>query len=182
MTYIVSIIKGFGGNSMYNNKMMAEMPYPEVEIDCPSTKDVKCIMDLYAGVDSELTAVIQYMYQSYIIGDKNEELHSSLEHIAMAEMKHMELLGECIVALGCTPVTGGNRQFWNGSMVNYNKDIVSILDINIKAEEKAIAGYKLAARSVDNYSVKELLERIEMDEKIHLEAFRAMKMKICVMK
>ena len=166
---------------MYNN-MMAALPYPELEIDYPSSKDVKCIMDLYAGVDSELTAIIQYMYQSYIVGNKDDELHTLLEQVAMAEMKHMELLGECIVALGGTPVTGGNRQFWNGSVVNYTKDIVSILDINIRGEEKAIALYKQAARCVDNYSVKELLERIEMDEIIHLDAFKAMKIKICMTK
>ena len=167
---------------MNNNMLMADLPYPQVEVDCQSACDVRCIMDLYAGADSELTAIIQYMYQSYIIGEVNEDFHHMLEHIAMAEMKHMELLGECIVALGGTPVTGGNRQFWNGSMVNYSKDPVALLDSDIKLEEKAICAYKRAVRCVDNYSIKELLERIIIDEKLHLETFKAMKMQVCAMK
>ncbi len=163
---------------MHNNMLMADMPYPELENECPSVSDVRCMMDLFAGVESELTAIIQYMYQSYIVGEDSEEFHLLLEQVAMAEMKHMELLGEAIVAFGGTPVTGGNRQFWNGAMVNYTKDPIAILDTNIKLEQHAIDGYNKAIRCVDNYSLKELFERIILDEKIHLAAFKAMKVKL----
>ena len=156
-----------------SERMMSK--YPTVEIDCPSLSDVRCLMDSYGGESSETTAIMQYMYQAYILKEIDYELYKTIENIAIQEMTHHELLGETIVKLGGTPVIGGYRQFWNGAMVNYTKDIMSILDANIKGETIAIENYKKAIKCVDNYSIKELLEAIISDEKEHLKTFYELK-------
>lgn len=149
--------------------------YPEVEIDRPSMNDVRCLMDSYSGMDGELTAILQYAFQSYIMEGVDDDLAEMILKIAIVEMEHHELLGTTISRLGGTPVMGGNRQFWNGAMVNYAKDPLSILDADIRSEQTAIDCYKRVIRCVDNYSIKELIESIIEDEEEHLAMFREAK-------
>ncbi len=157
-----------------------DLEYPEVEIDSVSMSDCRCLMEDYGGAESELTAILTYIYQAYTLNEMEQykELYDTLEGIAITEMHHHELLGETIVKLGGTPVMGGNQKFWNGSMVNYCKDIINMINIDIKAENIAIENYKKTMRCVQNYSIRELIERIIMDEELHILALEEQKRKI----
>ena len=46
-------------------------------------------MEDYGGAESELTAILTYMYQAYIVSDMPEykELYDTLEGIAITEMQ-----------------------------------------------------------------------------------------------
>lgn len=165
--------------------LSVDLEYPEVEVECESLSDARCLMEDYGGAEGELTAVTTYIYQDYVLGgmgDKYDELAETLMRIAITEMHHHHLLGEAIVKLGGTPVMGGRCKFWNGSMVNYCKDPISMLTNNIKAEKIAIANYKKTMRCVENYSIRELIERIIMDEELHILAFEEQKCKLLMEK
>lgn len=157
-----------------------DLEYPEVEIDSASMSDCRCLMEDYGGAEGELTAILTYSYQAYVISDMEEyaELYETFEEIAITEMHHHELLGETIVKLGGTPVMGGCHKFWNGSMVNYCKDVINMINMDIMAEKTAIENYKKTIRCLQNYSVRELIERIIMDEELHILALEEQKSKI----
>ena len=157
-----------------------DLEYPEIDIDSVSMSDCRYLMEDYGGAESELTAILTYIYQTYILSEMEEykELHDTLHGIAITEMHHHELLGEAIVKLGGTPVMGGTHKFWNASMVNYCKDIINMINIDIKAENIAIENYKKTMRCVQNYSIRELIERIIMDEELHILALEECKRKI----
>lgn len=144
----------------------SDLPYPEMDIQRPNANDVRLLLPLYAGKDSETTAILTYMYQTYVLPDT--EVSRALERIAIVEMHHQEKLGHTINALGGTPIIGGNYNYWQGGYVNYSKDVKRILDNNINDEKKAIAEYSRSARLASTPYVSQLLERIKIDEEIHL--------------
>ena len=86
-------------------------------------------------------------------------------------MRHHELLGKAIVKLGGYPVMGG-RTYWSGSFVNYTLDPKKFLRENITAEETAILNYERTVLSLRTESVKALIERIVLDEELHIKIFK----------
>lgn len=148
---------------------VSELPYPD--IDCAENlADSKLLMPSYGGPSGELTAVTTYCFQSYIC-TRSREIAETLECIARAEMRHHELLGKAIVKLGGYPVMGG-RTYWSGSFLNYTLDPKKFLRENITAEETAILNYERTVLSLRTESVKALIERIVLDEELHIKIFK----------
>ncbi len=146
-----------------------ELPYPEVE-PAENLADSKLLMPNYGGPAGELTAMTTYCFQNYIT-QKNKELADALIGIAKCEMHHHELLGETIFKLGGYPVMGG-RTYWNGSFANYTLDPKKYLQQNIVGEETAILNYERTVLNLKTESVKLLLERIILDEELHIKIFK----------
>lgn len=152
------------------NKFALDTPYPQVRGTC-SARDMKIMMDLYSGRGGELTAITQYLYQRYIIGDIDENMAKTLFGISKTEMKHHSLLGDAIVKVGGDPIMGGSTCFWSGSNLNYTKNPICFLQNNISAEQQAICSYRRAAACINNASLSELFLRIIQDEELHIEIF-----------
>jgi bacterioferritin len=145
-------------------------PYPTVEKGSdPET--VRMLKEDYAGAVSELTAVTQYLYQNVLSAD-NESFANAILQIAIAEMSHMDMLGDAILALGGNPAFGNGTTYWHGKHVNYARTLPEMLSADIAAETQAIANYERHAERARNASVRALLERIVKDEKLHLRFFR----------
>ncbi|HRR89672.1 MAG TPA: ferritin-like domain-containing protein, partial [Eubacteriales bacterium] len=87
------------------------------------------------------------------------------------EMEHHEQLGKTIFKLGGYPVLGGANYPWSGSFVNYAGDLRKILEINIRGEELAIYNYEKTILRLTNHQVIKLLERIILDEELHIKIF-----------
>lgn len=149
----------------------SELPYPEIT---PSSNlhDAKLLMPDYSGQNGELTAILTYGYQSYISW-QNAELSKALEEIGIVEMHHHEMLGKAIYKLGGYPVMGG-RNYWNGSYVNYTIEPKRFLENNIVAEETAILNYERTILNINEEQVKLLIERIILDEEMHIKIFKSL--------
>lgn len=151
-----------------------DLPYPEVVIEHKNPLEGKRLMNDYAGKESETTAIMTYIYQSYVLAETYPEIADALEHIGIAEMTHHELLGTTIARLGNYPVIGGRNQFWNGSFVNYTVDVRKILKIDIEGEEQAIINYEKTIAVLENDSIKRLIERIILDEELHIKILKGL--------
>lgn len=152
----------------------ADLPYPEPLILYPNPLEAKKLMNDYGGRDSETTAIMQYMYQHYMLKKDYPAYADKLEEIAIAEMHHHDLLGTSIAQLGGFPVIGGKNSFWNGSYVNYINDPIKMLEIDIHGEDLAIANYEKTILVLQNDSIKQLIERIIADEEQHIIVLKAM--------
>lgn len=152
-----------------NLKFASDLPYPEIIVE-ENLQESKLLMPSYSGVAGELTAILTYAFQSYITINL-PEIHNAIEHIAQTEMHHHELLGTTITKLGGFPVMGA-RGYWNGSFVNYTLSPKKFLQQNIVAEENAIRNYEHTILNLSSPSVKMLLERIILDEQVHIEDFK----------
>lgn len=150
-------------------KCTVDLPFPEIKIDRMSKHDVCCLLEDFGGRASETTAVMQYIYQAYITCEIEGEWHDLFQSIAMAEMQHHKQIGMAISKLGGIPVIGGCRDFWSGFSVDYTRDLCRMIEIDIDGEKAAIMHYKKTIECLENYSCRELIERIIKDEELHLE-------------
>lgn len=157
------------------------LPYPPVRVLCQNKQTVELLRPLYAGATGELTAIAQYLYQELCLDSRYPDLAALLERISIAEMRHLQILGELIVQLGGNPQyyaqtpyrrRGNANQYWNASYLVYEMDARAILTENIRAEEAAIHAYQNVICTVHEEGIRALLRRICMDEQMHLKEFQ----------
>lgn len=150
-------------------KFASDLPYPEITTR-HNPQDAKLLMGVYCGSQGELSAITTYAYQAYIT-QKYPELAKVLSGIAATEMHHHKLLGCTIYALGGYPVMGA-RTYWNGSFARYTINPQRYLKENIIAEQNAITNYEHTILNLSTDDVKLLLERIILDEELHVRIFK----------
>lgn len=154
-------------------EVVSKLPYPEVVVTCKNISDAKLLMNDYAGRESETSALMQYMYQYYIVDQFEHDIAHVLEGIAITEMRHHEMLGKTIVKLGGDPKISGLGPFWNGSFLYYTRQLKQMLIKDIADEETAIRNYTKTAMCLSNKSVVDLIYRIILDEEIHIKTLKS---------
>ncbi len=153
----------------------ANKEYPQiVDAEC-NEYYVRLLYNLRSSCESEMTAILQYLYQHDILKKSNKEIAYILEEISLVEMHHMELLGEAIVAFGGKPcyIDADGKPF-NTCCVAYYTNLKDILRKNIQDEQNAVEAYRNTAKLVDNESLKNLLLTIAEDECVHIKIFKTL--------
>ena len=152
------------------------IPYPKLMNIRQNLRYADLLYDNFAGDFGELSAITQYIYE-HIELNKYESFSKILLSIAIEEMHHLDLIGDLIRRLGKRPYYINKSQcIWNAENVKYHfNNIYDMLCYNIESEKKAIIGYQEAIKNTQNKSIKELLERIILDEQTHLEIFNRLK-------
>ncbi|MEG1608719.1 MAG: ferritin family protein, partial [Clostridia bacterium] len=154
-------------------KFKVDLPYPTVT-KCNCKRDAEMLMNAYSGcVGSELSGILQYIYQSYWLKNCYPEIADILEEIAIVEMHHHAMLAEAIVnSCGDPVMSGANMSWWKGDCVCYQKDVICLLKKDICDEQMAIATYQKLACQVCNQTIKELLLRLVLDEEAHVQILK----------
>jgi bacterioferritin len=151
----------------------SDLPYPEISCQDKNKSYVNLIQVNYAGAISELTATNQYIYHSLAISEKFKDVAHCLKHIAMVEMEHLEILGKLIIALGGNPrfeINKGGRELeWSPKFIEYGSNLASMLRENIDGEKAAIRQYKSTISLIKDDNITKILERIIVDEEIHIQ-------------
>ncbi|MBS1328178.1 MAG: rubrerythrin family protein, partial [Oscillospiraceae bacterium] len=98
-------------------------PYPPLKVTGPNIQAACRLSQALAGAKSEMTAIMSYEYQHWILASCRPELAVTVFRIAKVEMHHLDMLGQLIVLLGADPRFGcdqrGSCAWWSGSMVCY---------------------------------------------------------------
>ena len=139
---------------------------------------LRIISPAYATFDGELNAVLQYIYHSFFFDRKGyTEIAGVLKGIAIAEMRHLDLLGETILALGAAPVysqyPASPFNFYSSKYIAYSCSLKNMLEDDILGERRAISSYKKMLRTLKNEQVKSIIARILADEVLHLEKLQS---------
>ena len=152
------------------------IPYPKLTNIRQNIRYANLLYDNFAGEHGELTAVCQYIYE-HIELKRYEGFSKILLSIAIEEMHHLDLIGDLIKRLGKRPYyINQNQCMWNANNIKYHfNNVYDMLMFNIESEKKSILGYKEAIKYTQNKSIKDLLERIILDEQTHLEIFNRLK-------
>lgn len=158
-----------------NFNPILNIPYPKIEISKKDPVFAYKLLYTYSGNISEFTAVTQYSFQSFYLKDY-KDLSRILEHIAEVEMKHLKILAELILTLGLTPyyVTygcGNEAIPWNSDFIDYTTDYRNMLLSNINSEVAAIKDYNRLINETNDPNIKDILNRIIIDEEKHIEIF-----------
>lgn len=150
----------------------SKIEYPKIPNLYPNTRYARMLYNDFAGSKGELTAVTQYIYE-HINYNYNPELSKILLQIAIEEMRHIDILGEIIKKLGENPIyVNSEKKPWTSENVTYHfHSIDEMLEYNVMAEDAAIIGYKNAIKYTKNIYLKNIFERIILDEEKHKEIF-----------
>lgn len=157
----------------------ASGPYPNLTNISPNRKDVKLLKSLAFGNESELSAILTYIYQNVVLNPELGIMKEILEQIAIVEMHHYDLLSNAIVAFGGDPtLTDGNGNVWTGRNILTIINPKQMLLKDIAREQDAIRAYTRAARETNNLSLAQLFLRIIEDERIHIDLLEKMLSKL----
>ncbi|NMB44831.1 MAG: hypothetical protein GX998_00295 [Firmicutes bacterium] len=148
-------------------------PYPPIRVECPNPEYARLLLDDYAGMVSEMTAINQYLFHHYDMPEEFAEVTELLEGVAIVEMHHMEILAELIKLLGQPPMyMDGQGRFWDASYVSYLPGHpCEQLQSDIDAEQAAIQTYRQHIELIDDRYIRAILARIIKDEELHLRLF-----------
>lgn len=153
------------GDDCFGN---TDMPYPNLVIPYKDTAEARRLMNFYGGEGGKTTSFFQYLYQSYMLRLQFPDFADALKSLALSELQHHSLLSQTITALGGYPIIGGKTGFWNGSYVNYNVSLADLILHDIKLEEDMIEYCEMLCLTIENATIKLLLERIIIDDEQHL--------------
>ncbi len=153
------------------------LPYPSVENIEKNLKTASRISILYAGKHGELNATLQYVYQYFYFNEfKEKEIAQTLMGIAVSEMRHIEMLGELILALGQSPVYAEclpyRCNFYSSSSVSYSTNAEKMLMDDIAGEMLAVNDYDKAVNEILDQQVQAILLRIKLDEELHIKVLK----------
>lgn len=147
--------------------------YPSLRNVTPNKRDVRNLKALAFGRGGELSTVLTYIYQFYILPESEQSLKAALKQAARTEMTHYEILNEAVVAFGGAPTpTDGQGNVWTGRNVNQEKNPRKSLLDNIALEQGLIKQYLAAAREASNLSLAELYLKIIEEKQKNIELFQ----------
>ncbi|RUM29248.1 MAG: ferritin-like domain-containing protein [Aquifex sp.] len=120
---------------------------------------------LLYDVALEHTAIVQYLYHIFLIG--NAQITEEIEKIARQEMRHMKWFAQKVIQLGGeVELKRLEEEIKVGG-----PDWRSMLENDVNAEQMAIETYSKQLEVVKDDSVKRLLERVINDETEHKHEF-----------
>jgi len=159
------------------------VPYPQPLFACPNTGCARMLHNAYAGENGEFSAIARYFYQSVTLQSTAPEASRLLHQIALVEMKHLQMLGQCIAGLGGSPTFAGSRGgaavWWSGAWVPRGGDLKLQLLQDIESEQAAVRAYRQLTGQIPLSDLQALLCRIVMDEEHHIELFSQLLRRHC---
>ncbi len=159
-------------------------PYPEVRVVRQNPVYARLLLEDYAGVVSETSAILQYNYHHFVLENQYSEVADLLACVSLVEMHHQEMLAETIMMLGVDPryrvfTVTNEEKYWDASYVFYGIGLCDRISMDIASEWAAIANYREHQRMIDDPYIKELLERIILDELHHITLFNQVMQRYC---
>lgn len=151
------------------------------EIPEPNFTYAMWLYDVYAGQDSELTAITTYLYQAVVLD--RPEFDALLRPIAYDEIRHLEQLAIALRFLGVDPRYGsfnkGHWVDWRARFINYTSELCALLDLNIEDEAKAHQHYLELCEKIPIPEIQAILAQLAADEARHYQCFVEAKQQYC---
>ena len=159
--------------------IMVDLPYPAIQVQERNCAYANLLSIDYCGAVSELSAITQYINNENRLSSEKCAAAKTLLGIAMAEMIHLQKLGELIFLLGgnvdfAARSNNGNQRMWTPKYLTIPGNLREMLMADIKAEQDAIKQYRMHIGMICDSCVNAVLERIIKDEEYHIMLLQMM--------
>lgn len=166
-------------NFMSVTPIMMALPYPPTQVKERNPNYANLLSIDYCGSVSELSAITQYINNENRLSVERCPVAKTILGIAMAEMIHLQKLGELIFLLGGTidytaKYRDGGPKMWSPQYLNMQEHAGKMMLANIEAEKAAIHQYKTHMKMIKDSYVNAVLARIIKDEEYHIMILRAL--------
>lgn len=153
--------------------IMADLPYPPLQVREQNRGYADLLGVDYCGAVSELSAIAQYINNENRLSCSKCPAARTILGLAMAEMMHLQKLGELIVLLGgnidfAARQRDGRQRLWTPEYLTIPEHTVKMLRADIEAEQAAINQYEQHIRRINDDCVRAVLKRIIRDEEYHI--------------
>ena len=160
--------------------IMMELPYPAIKVREKNQSYANILSIDYCGSVSELSAITQYINNENRLACENCPMAKTILGIAMAEMVHLQKLGELIFLLGgnidfTAKYRDGRQNMWTPQYLKIRDNVKEILEMAIDSEKAAINQYKMHIKMIKDTGINAVLERIIKDEEYHIMILQALK-------
>ncbi len=164
-------------------KYCDDAPYPSIEGVTPNIVYGKMILDNVGGMVSEMTAVSLYLYNHYVSSHMTAQITNAFLQISICEMRHLNIFSQLAFNLGMDPrlwtTTDEYNEYWSPAYNNYFNQLDALLENSIIGEQKAIEKYTYQASVINDPKIVAALNRIVLDERIHIQVFESLYQQYC---
>lgn len=160
-------------NFMDVKPAIVSLPYPPIQV-CEKNQNYAGLLSIdYCGQTSEISAIMQYINHENRLSYEKCPLAKTILGIAMAEMIHLQKLGELICLLGgnlgfTVRQSDGKQKMWTPAYVKISENTVNMIGADIEGEKAAINQYRMHMRMIRDTHVNSVLARIIKDEEYHI--------------
>ena len=158
-------------------------PYPSIEVCGKNERYAIAIVSNIGSCNSEMSAISMYVYDSIISKTNNNDLSECFHKIAIVEMHHLDIFGQLAMLLGADPrlwnYTKRGPVYWSPGCLSYSRELREVLEIAIKGEQEAISTYREQCSWIKDCKVVANIERILLDEEIHLNILERLYSELC---
>lgn len=166
-------------NFMGIKPAIMDLPYPAVQVRKPNQAYANLLSNDYCGAVSELSAITQYINNENRLSCIKCSFAKTILGIAVAEMMHLQKLGELIALLGGTVdfvarQPNGRGRMWTPECLTIPENARSMIAADIEAETAAINQYKMHIKMINDDCVDDVLARIIKDEEYHIMMLQAL--------
>lgn len=153
--------------------IMADLPYPPIQVNEKNPVYANLLSVDYCGAVSEMSAITQYINNENRLFCAKCPMSRTILGIAMAEMMHLQKLGELITLLGgsvdfVAKRPDGKRKMWTPEYLTIPEHPKKMLAADIEAERAAINQYRAHIHMIKDAGVCAVLSRIIQDEEYHI--------------
>jgi len=152
--------------------------WPPIKIEKPNPAYANEMLSNIGSCDSEMSAVSLYLYNNIILTDTNRELAEIFHKISVVEMRHLQIYAQLARMLGADPrlwIYGQGRPcYWSPACNQYPQNPRALLENSLSREQDAIQKYRRQAQNIQDACITDMINRIILDEEIHVEIFQEM--------
>lgn len=157
---------------------MVDLPYPPTGVKERNQKYADLLSMDYCGSVSEMSAITQYINNENRMSCEKCPLAKTILGIAMAEMIHLQKLGELIHLLGgnidfVARQSNGRQKMWTPAYLTIPQNVEKMIWADIESERAAINQYKIHMKAINDEYVNAVLARIIKDEEYHIMMLQA---------
>lgn len=169
-------------NFMDVKPIMMDLPYPSIRVRERNLSYASLLSINYCGAVSEMSAITQYINNENRLSCEKCMYAKTILGIAMAEMIHMQKLGELIHLLGgeidFIAKYRDRSQMWTPQYLTMPENAKEMLRADIESEKAAIEQYCKHINMINDPYVNAVLTRIIKDEEYHIMILKALMMEL----
>lgn len=153
-------------------------PYPPIKVERPNSRYAREMLSNTGSCNSEISAVSLYFYNSVILTENKKDYADIFHKISIVEMHHLNIFSQLAHMLGADPrlwsYGGKGPRYWTPACNHYPRPLNALLQNALRGELNTIAKYQKQAAMIQDQCITELLNRIILDEQIHVHIFQDM--------
>ncbi|MFT3985738.1 MAG: ferritin family protein [Lachnospiraceae bacterium] len=155
-----------------------DLPYPPIQPESHRPEYAYAMLSNVGSSNSEMSAISLYFYNSVILNPDYTNFARCFHKISIVEMHHLDIFAELAFQMGLDPrlwsMERHRKCYWTPAYNYYPQEIREVIKNSLKGEEAAIQKYTRQAEIICDQNIIDILNRIIIDEKRHVEIFNTM--------